>query len=98
MPSVAAASHVAAALEYCHGVIAGEILACRWTRRACERHLNDFERFQDKDAPYYFDEKQAERVCNILEHFPHIRGEWAKYRQRIELVPWQSFIVMVVFG
>ena len=29
---------------------------------------------------------------------PHIKGVWAQHRKRIELEPWQCFIVSVVFG
>jgi len=90
--------NVARAVEYAEGVIAGKILACRWVRLACERHVADLERWKGPSAPFYFDAKAADRVCDIIQHFPHIKGDWAMNRQRLELEPWQCFIVAVVFG
>lgn len=90
--------NVARAAEFAEGVIAGTIPACRWVRLACERHIADLERWRAKDSPFYFDPKAADRVCDIVQHFPHIKGVWAQHRQRIELEPWQCFIVCEVFG
>src|SRR5215471_10414104 len=84
-------------LEYAQNVVSGQIMACQWVKRACQRHLDDLERYTAGDT-YYFDEKQADRVCDILQHFPHIKGKWARDQQRIVLEPWQCFIVSVVFG
>jgi phage terminase large subunit-like protein len=86
------------ALEYARAVVADQIPACLWVRRACQRHLDDLERFKGKDSPYYFDAAQANRVCDIVQRFPHIRGVWANARKRLELEPWQCFIIVVVFG
>jgi phage terminase large subunit-like protein len=100
MPKTATRTHphVALGLDYAREVIDGTRLACRWVRLACERHLNDLERWAAPDAPFYFDPKAAERVCDVVEHFPHIKGIWAHHRKRIELEPWQCFILLVVFG
>src|SRR5215467_7859572 len=99
MPTLArTCPNVARGLEYAQAVAAGEIPACRWVRRACERHLNDLARWSEKGAPFYFDAKAAERVCVIVQHFRHIKGIWAQHRKTLELEPWQCFIVMVVFG
>jgi phage terminase large subunit-like protein len=99
MPTLARTyPYVALGLEYARAVISGEILACQWVRMACQRHLEDLERFTGGATPYYFDAKAANRVCDIVQHFPHIRGDWAKQRQRLVLEPWQCFLVMTVFG
>jgi len=91
--------HVMRGLEYAQAVVEGRQLACQWVRMACQRHLDDLERWQGREgAPFYFDAEQANRVCDIIQHFPHIRGIWAKEQHRLALEPWQSFIVMVVFG
>ena len=91
-------AYVMRGLEYAQEVISGQRLACHWVKLACQRHLNDLERWRHKDAPFYFDAEQANRVCDIIQHFPHIRGVWAKEQKRITLEPWQCFIVTVVFG
>jgi phage terminase large subunit-like protein len=98
VPAALQTAYTQAALEYCQHVSDGTVVACRWVKLACERHLKDLERYRAPDALYYFDEEQANRVCNIIEHFPHVRGEWAKASKRIELEAWQCFIIASVFG
>lgn len=88
------AAHVARAMEYAQNP--GNV--SKWVRLACERHLRDLERFKAKSAPFYFDPEAAETVCNVVEHFPHIKGIWAQHRKHIELEPWQCFILASVFG
>lgn len=91
--------NVARGTEYAHAVSAGAIPACQWARLACERHLRDLERWPSrKTSPYYFDAKAAERVCDIVQRFPHVKGIWAKHGQKIGLQGWQTFGVMSVFG
>jgi phage terminase large subunit-like protein len=89
---------VSAALKYCDDVITGRVPACRFVKLACERHLRDLETFKGKDAPYYFDADAANRVCDIVQRFPHIKGVWAQQRRKIDLEGWQCFILCVVFG
>jgi phage terminase large subunit-like protein len=67
-------------------------------RLACQRHLDDLDRWQAKDSPFHFDAKAAERVLDVVQHFPHIHGHWAKQQMKITLEGWQCFIVMNVFG
>src|SRR5262245_45042075 len=99
MPTLARAlPYVALGLEYAQNVVSGTIVACEWVKRACRRHLDDLERYTGGDTPYYFDAGKADYVCDIIQHFPHIKGKWAKQRERIVLQPWQCFIVSVVFG
>jgi phage terminase large subunit-like protein len=91
------APNVARGQSYAESAAAGQ-RGCGWVKRACQRHLNDLKRFAAKDAPFYFDAKAAELVCEVVQHFPHIHGVWAKHQKRIELEPWQAFILMSVFG
>ena len=99
MPTLARTSpHVARGTEYAERAAAGSTDVCRWVRLACRRHLDDLARWKAKDQPFYFDAAAAERVCSILERFPHIKGVWAQHRKRLELEPWQCFIVASVFG
>ena len=89
---------VDAALTYAQQVVAGEIPACKWTRLACRRQLDDLAREVSADWPYRFDLSRAERPCEFIELLPHIKGLWAKQRRLIELEPWQCFIITTVFG
>src|SRR6516162_10803075 len=99
MPTLARTfPYAALALKYAEDVLAGRILACRWTHLACERQLRDMDRWRGKDQPFRFDPAAGNRVCDILQRFPHIKGIWAQHRKRLELEAWQCFLVCVVFG
>jgi phage terminase large subunit-like protein len=89
---------VARGQSYAEAVVAGKAAGCEWVRRACVRHLEDLDRWSGKDQPFYFNPKSAERVCDVVQHFPHIHGIWAKHQKHIELEGWQAFILMSVFG
>ena len=80
--------------NYARAVVAGEVLAGDFVRAACARHLADLER----DWPYYFDVKSADRVCNFIQLLPHTKGKWAQKKQKISLEPWQMFILCSIFG
>jgi phage terminase large subunit-like protein len=83
------------AVRYAQRVIAGDIVACKLTRLACERFIADIER---TDWNWTFDEVQAARACAFIEHLPHIKGQWARQRMKIALEDWQVFIVGNIFG
>jgi phage terminase large subunit-like protein len=88
-------NYVAIATRYAEQVVAGKITACKWVRLACQRQLDDLAR---SDWQYKFDKKKANRICAFVEGLPHIKGEWAKRRQKLILEPWQCFIYTTVFG
>lgn len=78
--------------QYVDDVLAGRIVACKWTRLACQRQRDDLAR----DWEYHFDRQAANDVCAFLELLTHIKGEYAGQALRLE--PWQAFIVTAVFG
>lgn len=96
------------ATQYARDVVAGEIVACKWVKLACQRHLNDLAKSAAGDWPYVFNVelidnkgkayRPAERVCRFAELMPHIKGDWAAQRMRITLEPWQIFILSSIFG
>lgn len=87
--------YFAIACEYAENVVDGTIPACEWVKKACQRQLDDLER---EDFGYGFDVERAARVCQFAEKMPHIKGEWAKRKEKIRLEPWQIFIKTTVFG
>jgi phage terminase large subunit-like protein len=91
-------NYVAIAARYAGDVVSGKILACQWTIKACQRQINDLQKAKSKEFPYKFDKDKAARICRFIEMLPHIKGEWAKHASRIELQPWQIFILTTVFG
>lgn len=100
--------HASRAERYARDVLSGRILAGKWVKAACQRHLDDLERVakQDPDWPYYFDYEEANRVCQIIEMMPHIKGDQAKPERtpdgvrypKIVLEDFQVFGIAVLFG
>jgi phage terminase large subunit-like protein len=92
------ADHVGIALEYAQGVVKKKIVACKWVRLACKRHLDDLKAARKRGAKYYFDVDAANRVCTFLSLMPHTKGKWAQKRELIVLQPWQCFAFCALFG
>ncbi len=88
--------HVASMEAYVSEVLAGELLACKWIRLACERHRRDRE--AKSSFPFRFDAARAERVCKFAEMFPHVKGKWAAKHENLKLEPWQCFFYGSIFG
>ena len=92
------------AFKYATGVSEGSILACKWVRLACERHLRDLEKAQTDAFAYEFDPKNADRICKFSELLPHNKGKWARKDpktgkpSRLVLEDWQCFILCCIFG
>ena len=92
--------------HYAEQVVAGEILACRWVQRACQRQLYDLARFKGRSSPYRFNPQLTDRdgrafhpadnLCAFIERLPHVKGPLAG--ETIKLEPWQAFILTTVFG
>ena len=91
-------THCDRARTYSDDIAAGHIPACHWVQASCERQMRDLERFAASDSPYWFDQQAAERVCQFVEAFPHVKGQWAKGFERISLEPWQEFLLTTVYG
>jgi phage terminase large subunit-like protein len=92
------ADHVGTALEYAQSVVKGKIVACKWVKLACKRHLDDLKASRRKAYPYYFDEAAANKVCSFLSLMPHTKGRWARKRELVVLQPWQCFAFVALFG
>ena len=96
------------ATAYARDVVAGKVVACKWHRLACQRHLNDLARAEAGEFAYVWnpdltDTKgktyhPAERICKFAELMPHIKGDWAARGQLIKLERWQVFILASIFG
>jgi len=93
-----AADYVGIGLEYAQGVVKGKIVACKWVKLACKRHLDDLKASKRKAYPYYFDAAAANKVCTFLSLMPHTKGKWARKRELIKLEPWQCFAFISLFG
>ena len=85
--------YVAIGRRYAEDVVAGRIVAGKWTRLACQRHLDDLTR---TDWAYCFDDWHAADICDFLEKLPHVEGQWETPNIRLE--PPQVFILTTIFG
>ncbi len=88
--------------RYARDVVSGKILACKWVKKACERHLADLGKSARSEYAYTFDAARAGRACRFIELLPHVKGEWARIQigqtGLIKLEPWQVFITCSIFG
>ena len=84
------------ATKYAKMVLAGEIVAGKYVKLACERHLNDLKLSKNKSFPYYYDTESAELRLNFYKFCHHYKGDCAG--KPIEPELWQCFIQGSVFG
>lgn len=104
MPATAAGSKGHGARDYAgigetwaRDVAGGKVVACKWVKLACRRHLNDLRRARKGKAwGFYFDRWHADDVCDFIEKLPHVEGEWKT--PTISLEPAQIFILATIFG
>lgn len=85
--------HIKDVNEYIDRVVTGDIPACEWVVKACQRHLDDQ---ANPDFKFEFDPEKAKKVCKFIELLPHVKGKWAGQRAKLEM--WQKFIIAMVFG
>lgn len=83
----------AIAKRYADDVLSGKVVACKYVKAACRRHLKDLSR---KKWLFHFDPWHADDVCDFIEKLPHVEGEWQT--PNIHLEPPQIFILSAIFG
>ena len=93
-PRSANMAAAAAVGDYARAVMAGEIVANRYVRLACERHRRDLE--EGPGRALRFD---AERAGRAIRFFGFLRlAEGPFEGTPFDLRPWQAFIVGSLFG
>ena len=80
--------------KYADAVRDGRIVAGKWVRLACERHLNDLATGPARGLR--FDEDAAQRAIDFFGFLHHSKGEWAG--RVFKLGSWQEFVVGSLFG
>lgn len=81
---------------YCMRVLDGSIKACKKIKKACKRHVYDFNRQNTPDFPYYFDLESAYRPIRFASKLKHWEGDFSGKYFEPEL--WQKFILGSIFG
>lgn len=81
---------------YAKLVVEGDIIAGKWVKLACQRHLRDLERSKsDPDYPWKFDEEKGWRPIRFIEKKCHpTKGSF----DHLVMQPWQHFVVGSMFG
>lgn len=82
------------ATSYARDVVAGRVVACRFVRLACERHLRDLEDGSSRGLRW--DLAAAAKAIGFFSFLVHSKGEWAG--RPLRLSPWQEFIIGSLFG
>ena len=83
--------------QYARDVISGKVIACKWIRLACERHVDDLKNAHKRG--FCFDAAEGQYVLDFIGMLRHSKGKWGRGQgEHIRLEPWQQFIVWVVFG
>lgn len=83
--------------SYVDDIISRKIPSCDWVYYACQRFLNDLDREEDEDFPYYFDESLANLAVDFFPVFlRHHQGEWTG--DPLYLEPWEQFIIANIYG
>jgi phage terminase large subunit-like protein len=91
-----AVDHVALGVQYAQDVKAGKIAACKWTRLAADRFLDDLAAQADPSFPFVFDPAKGGKICRFIGMLNHVKGP--KAGKPIELEGWQCFLLSNVFG
>lgn len=95
MPSLSKLNYFEISCRYARGVLSGRIPACSLVKKACERQLDDLDRYGDGKR-FIYDAEAGDRICWFIEHLTHVKGELAG--QEIKLEPWQVFILHTTFS
>lgn len=83
------------ATAYARRVVAGKVVAGKYLRLACQRHMDDLDAGHERGL--CFEPKAAEIACDFFRQLKHSKGrEWAG--KVFELSNWQQFVVGSIFG
>ncbi len=80
-------------------------IAGRYVVKSCSRFISDINKaidLQDNEKVvsngFWYDTYAVEKVCSMIEKFPHIKGKWARERKTFDLSDWEIFILCNLFG
>lgn len=81
---------------YAKKVLSGAIVAGRYVKLACKRHMNDLQRQGTDGFPFVFDEEKADRIIDFFETLYLAEGD--EGNQSLKLAPFQDFILGSLYG
>lgn len=80
------------AIAYANSVVDGKQVAGQLAVKACQRFLDDLQRQNSDDFPYYYSDKYAQKVIKFVEALPQTNGE------PLTLEPFEVFILSNIYG
>lgn len=81
--------------DYAEKVVKGDVLCGELHKQACRRHLNDLERENTADFPYWWDKEAANRIIRFSSKLSILEGVEQK---QLDLIPSQKFDIGCTFG
>lgn len=82
------------ATAYARSVAGGEVVASRYVRFVCARHLSDLDEGEKRGLRW--DVTASEKSIEFFGYVNHSKGEWAG--TPVILEPWECFIIGMLFG
>ncbi len=83
--------------QYAKRCVHDEIISCKKHKWACQRFLNDAEKFEtDPEYPYYWSEEHAKNIIDWFALLRHSKGVLSG--QPIHLTDWQKFRICQIYG
>jgi phage terminase large subunit-like protein len=82
--------------QYALRVISGKEIVCKYVIGACQRYLDDIERFHNKKYKYWLNLDQAEKYLRLVQKFEHAEGHWDT--KTIVYLDWQCFMWINIQG
>jgi len=82
-------------IKYAEDVLSGDILACRFVKLACQRHLNDLEHGHERGL--WFDYDAADHALEFFSHLKLWKGKENKGKEFV-LAGHFQFIVSCIMG
>ena len=64
---MAVKDYITIADKYANDIVSEKILACDWTKRACQRFLDDCKKSKKKDFPFELVSETANFICSRIE-------------------------------
>ena len=83
-------------ITYAKRCISGKIISCTKHKWACQRFLADLKRSGQKDCPFIWNEKEAQKIVTWFSYLRHSKGVLAG--KPIDLITAQKFDLCQIYG
>ena len=81
--------------EYAKKICSGQVISGKFHKLACKRHLQDLQKQNTEDFPYYWDSQASEKILEYAELLTIAEGDEPK---QLQLMGYQIFDIGCTFG